>query len=178
MLPLRVAAYMRWSGPMTSPVNLWPVAADCSWRENCTLGSSVLPLDTPVVNVELYGTNAAPVVSFTPEVTTNVYCVRGSRMVSGVSTIESPPPDVFSRAATWALSEERRSWTVEELSESGSTPWPTLGIVTSAAMNPLRGALIAPLAGRLERTVGWVTGSAAALRGARDASAIWLGPGP
>src|SRR5688572_32097558 len=121
MLPLSVPAYMRWSGPITSPVNLWPVAADCATRENCTLGSSVLPLDTPVVNVELYGTNAAPVVSFTPDVTTNVYWVKGSRMVSGVSTIESPPPDVLSRAATWALSDERRSWTVLELREWGSS---------------------------------------------------------
>jgi len=77
-----VLAYRVWSGVAFGSVNWSPVELGRSTFWNCSVGSAVVA-PVPVVKLIENGTMLAPVVSFTPLLTENVYCVLGASRAVG-----------------------------------------------------------------------------------------------
>lgn len=77
-----------------TPLNSCFTAVGSATFAKATLGS-VGGACTPVVKLIENGMNALPPRSFTPEVTTKVYCVLESSGACGCSTITLPTASVF-----------------------------------------------------------------------------------
>ena len=121
-------------------MNISPSAAGSATFSNAT-GIDTSSAPAAVVKFDAWYWNAAPAVSRTPALTSKVYWVLGSSGSRGRSTIASPPPDVFTAAATSRRSAVRNSFTVSGVTVFASTTYPPLGSSTSAATKPSSGTL-------------------------------------
>src|SRR5215212_9210966 len=99
----------------------------------------------PVVKVDVYGTNAAPLKSRRPLVTSNRYCVLATRFAVGWSTMTSPPPLLLTVADTWLLSLTLNRRTVDDVSVLRSMP-PQFGRMTSAVTGASSATFVAAFA--------------------------------